>query len=337
MRGFLIQNYMNKNFGKFFDSVCDIAVVVGSSVGVGLISGKETQVFIGSVPNALIFAVVFCVVMSVFREFCRKYAVTDTAALSKVCFGRYSTPFGFVFILCSFVCVVTCLAGVEQCLSDILYLSNLPLYAVCVATIAALVMMKGLPALKVCNVVSIVMAIALFVALAFCRDKSAPLDAVPRPYMPIVYALFSFTMCVAVTCKLGAKTDKIRNVALTAVSATIIAVLLVVVSFIADFSQPLPTLSAIGNPYLKCFAVITVALSSMCGIVGCALPVCELVDGVIGDKTVSSACVFMAACAFCMFGFDFLVKYGYVFIALIGAVVVVSASFRNQQNKVKRR
>lgn len=323
---------MNKFKNIFFDNVADVAVVVGSAVGVGLISGKEAQVFIGSPLNALIFFAAFFAILTVFREFCRKNAVFNTVALSNTCFKRFAVAFRYALCCCAFVCVVTCLAGVEQCLSDVAYLSNLPLYAICVAALSAFVMIKGLSALKICNVISVAMTAALFVALALSKVNSTSLTTAPMPYMPVAYALFSFTMSLSLTCKLGAKSSKVQNVVRTAISAAIVAVLLIVTMFLADFSQSLPTLSAIENPFIKAYATLTIALACMCSVVGCALPVCELFDNVICDKTVSSFVVFGLACAFSMFGFDFLVRVGYVFVAVIGAVVVISACIPQLRN-----
>lgn len=334
-RDFLIYRNMNKFLNRFVESVCDVALVVGAAVGVGLLSGKETQVFVGVLPNALIFAVVFFAVLSIFREFCRKNAVSDTTELAVACFGRYALVFTVALCLCAFVCVVTCLAGVEQCLSDILYLSKLPLYAVLIASVGALVMTKGLSALKICNVVSLIMAAALFAALAV-NNVPSDVTSAPKPYMPIAYALFNFTMSLCLTCRLGARSSKRQNIFRSVVSALILAALLIASALLADFSKPLPTLSNISDPILKGFAVITIALTSMCGIVGCALPVTELLDSVIGDRTVSSMCVFLCACAFSMFGFDFLVRFGYIFVALIGAVISITVLLRRQKSSLVR-
>lgn len=324
LRDFLIYSYMNKFFGKLCDGVSDVAVVVGSAVGVGLISGKETQIFVCSPFNAAVFAVAFCCILSVFREFCRKNSVCDVSRLAAVCFGRFAPVFNVAVCTCAFVCVVTCLAGVEQCLSSMLYLSNVPLYAVGVAVLGALIMAKGMSALKVCNVISVATAVILFVLLAFVNEPSTFSTDAPMPYMPVLYALFNFTMSLSLTCKLGARTGARSNFARSAAASLTIAAMLVATVFIADFDKPLPTLTNVTNPYLKVYATLTVALACTCGIVGCAIPVCEFVNAVIGDETLTSAVVFGFACTFSMFGFDFLVRFGYLLVALVGAVILVA-------------
>lgn len=306
----------------------DVAVIVGTTVGVGLITGKETQIFVASPLNAVIFAVVFCVTLLIVREFCRVCQAATPSNLAKACFPRRSGVFNFVLSLCAFVCVTTTLAGVQQCLNDVLPIYNLPVYAILVAAVSAVVLLKGMSALKISNVLAILMAVALFAALFIQGGGGNQLATQPQPYMPIAYALFNLTMSLAVVCRLGESSTKTQNVAVSVVSAVALAVLLLVTACLADFSQPLPTLSGIQSPALKVYAVATVTVASVGGVVSCASAVVEQVDTVIADKTTSAICVFALSCAFAMFGFDFVVHYGYVFVALVGAVLVVTCIVR---------
>lgn len=308
---------------KFTDFICDVAVVAGTAVGVGLISGKETQVFVGSALNVVIFFVVFCVIFYVFREFCRKNSCSSLTDVTQACFKRCFHAFSFVLTLCSFVCVVTCLAGVEQCLSDIMYVSKFPLYALLVATIATIVMLKGMSALKACNVASIIMSVGLIAALFTQRNDASGLTVAPKAYMPVAYALFTLTMSISVVCRLGSKASRNQNFVRSVASAIIICAALAATAYLGDFSRPLPTLSSIESPLLRVYSVITVALASISTIVGCAYPIAEQLDSVIRDRTVSAICVFALALTLSMFGFDFVVTYGYVFVAAVGVVLIV--------------
>lgn len=321
----------------FIDFVCDVAVAVGAAVGVGLISGKETQVFVGSIANAVVFFVCFAFIFAVFREFCRKNSCNTLADITNSCFNKGSRAFTVALTLCSFVCVTTCLAGVQQCLNDVLYVSDFPLYAVAVATLCALVLLKGMSALKICNGLSVVMSISLLVALFVARNTTSELTVTPKPYMPILYALFTLTMSISVACKLGSKSSKKQNITRSITAALLIAAMIVATTYLADFSKPLPTLSAISNKPLQIYAVLTVALASVSSIVGCAYPIVEQIDNVVRDKTVSSICVFCFAVTLSMFGFDFVITYGYIFVAVVGVVLVLTMLISQLSNKnVKR-
>lgn len=307
---------------KFFEFLCDVAVATGAAVGVGLISGKEAEVFVGTPLNTVVFFVCFSFIFALYREFCRKNDCSRLDDVTRVCFKKASAPFTFALSLCSFVCVTTCLAGAEQCLSDVIYLSRFPLYAIAVAAMCAIVLLKGMSTLTLCNGVSVLMSIGLLIVLLAQGGSASGIASPPKPYMPIVYALFTLTMSVSVACKLGVRASAEQNVVRSVVSALLISVMLAVTTFVGDFSLPLPTLSAIEGGFLKVYAVLTVALASVSSIVGCAFPIVEQIDGVLRDKTVSVICVFGFAVAFSMFGFDFVITYGYLFVAAVGAVTV---------------
>lgn len=325
MRRFLIQLSMK----RFIDYISDVAVVVASSVGVGLISGKETQVFVGNTANAVIFFVVFCLINAIFREFCRKNACNTPSSVACVCFSKGHELFGIALCACSFVCLVTCLAGVEQCLGSICSVSRFPLYSLAVAALSCIIMLNGMRALKIVGFVSVALTVALFAAIGSVKTVAAGFSQ-PRPFMPIVYAFFNFTMSCAVACKLGSQSTRLQNFICSAVSALILSSLLVVTNLLGDFSSPLPMLSALTSPFMLCFASAVIALAAVCGIVGCAFPVVEQINAVMGDKVISAIAVFGFALAFSLFGFDFLVKFGYILVAFVGVVMITTILLRSK-------
>ena len=73
----------------------------------------------------------------------------------------------------------------------------LPLFSVTVAVISALLLKKGLTALKVLNALSLLLAVAYLVALAFTTNNTFQRAETPL-FMPIQYALFSTTMSLGV-------------------------------------------------------------------------------------------------------------------------------------------
>ncbi len=313
--------------GKFTDFISDVAVTSGCAVGVGLISGKETQTFAGSTLNTMAFAVVYCAISVIIREFCRKNACKTPADMSAACLKK-PTAFNYALSVCSFVCIVTMLAGVEQCLGEIFYISKLPIYAVTVAAVAAAVMAKGMRALKIANVASIALTAVLFVFIALQDSSGNHITTVPAPYMPVAYALFTVTMSLCVLCPLGSAGSRRQNIYGSVAAALIIAVLLAVTTALGDFSAPLPTLGGITSYALLAFAVFVIALSAMCGMAACARPIVDELYAVIPDKTLCAICVFGLAAAFSVFGFDFAVKFGYIAVACVGLIAAVMCAIK---------
>ena len=313
---------------KFCAIMGDVAVAVGCCIGVGFLSGKEAQVFFGNIINVVIFAVFFFAVSLAVREYCRKNNCSTVDKLSGSLFGKASKFFNLGIALCSFVCIVTVLAGVEECLSKLFYLSKLPLYAFVAALIAALLVQKDMKALKYANFVSIVMAVILIVILLITNTYKQAEDLQIPLYQPVIYALFSVTMSLGVLTQLASKADRKQNVIASVLASVITALLMAVILPLCKLNLDLPTLGNITNPILLAYAIITLLLAAVTGIVANAYPIVQELKSIVPDNTVCNTLTFGLALAFSMFGFDFAVKFGYLLVSAFGAVVIVLAIYQ---------
>lgn len=307
---------------KLFSFARDVAVTVGCALGVGLLSGKESQIFVGGTVNIFIFAAVFFAANAAFRLYCAKRSVTSLQQLSACGLKRCSSAVNVALLACCFVSVTTMLAGVEQCVGYLVSVFPFPFYAFLTAALSTFVLTKGLSALKTANVISVI-ASAVLLAVILCKEKSAQSSAEVAPYMPAVYAMFSVTMSLGVICKLACECDAKQNLLRSAVSAATLGVIMYLVLQCCDFSAHLPALGEL-NGWEKAFAAVTLILAASTGIVAAATPVLESVSDVITDRTVASAVIFAFSLALSMFGFDFALKFGYAAVSAVGALLFVS-------------
>lgn len=313
---------------KFIAIMGDVAIAVGCCIGVGFLSGKEAQVFFGNVVNVAIFAVVFFLMSLALREYCRKKDCSTVNKLSESLFGKASKIFNAGIALCSFVCIVTVLAGIEECLSKLFYLSNLPLYAFVAALVATFLLQRDMKALKYANIVSIVMAVILILILLFTNRTEHVDDLTVPIYQPIIYASFSVTMSLGVLTRLSSVSSKKQNVIASVIASVVIAVLMATVLPLCKLNAELPTLDGITNPALIGYAIITLLLSAVTGIVANAYPIVQELKHVVPDNTLCNALTFGLALAFSMFGFDFAVKFGYLLVSAFGAGIVLLTIFK---------
>ena len=320
---------------KILKMLGDVAVAVGCCIGVGFLSGKEAQVFFGNKINVAIFAAVFFIVTYIIREYSRKKNCTDINELSQSMFGKYSTVMNVGIALCSFVCIVTVLAGVEQCLSQMYYLSKLPLYAFAAAFIAAILLKFGLKALKIANAVSVIMATVLIIVLV-CTNENQNAEQLSVPfYQPIVYALFSVTMSLGVITQLASDSTKKENLIASILAAVILAVFLLVILPLCNMTLSLPALGNISHPILIFYTILTLLLSAVTGVVANAYPILHYLNAVTHDETLNCALIFLAALAFSMFGFDFAVKFGYLLVSVVGLIILFTASYKRRSSSPK--
>ena len=309
---------------KVLQIICDVAVTVGCCVGVGFISGKEAQVFFGNKFNAIIFCVIFFAVNFVVREYCRKRDCSDIHSLNTSLFRR-PTLFDTLIALCSFVCIVTVLAGVEQCLSSICNIGKLPFYGFFASFVASLLLYRGMSALKFANVIAVSASIVLL-AVVFANKQETAVENLQVPlYQPIIYALFSLTMSLGVVTKLTAGCSKVDNFIASLLSSLILTVLMLTILASGKFNSAMPIVAVIPNNFWLAFALLTVMLSAITGIVANAYPIAQYLYGVVPDRTLCCALIFGFALAFSMFGFDFAVKFGYALVSVMGGVIFVVA------------
>lgn len=305
--------------------ITDIAIMVGCCLGVGFVSGKEAQVFFGNTLNVVIFTLLYAACNIVLRLYCNKAGCNSVETLSKSLFKKGASAFEALICLCCFVCIVTMLAGAEACLDRILHLSNLPLYALVCAVISAIALAKGDKALKIANVVSITLAIIFVIVMLLGNKQNTSARNSVSPIKPIIYALFSAAVSFGVTTRLGFESDVKRNVVCPVAAAVILALLMIAVIKISDFSLQLPTIDSINDIPTQILAIVTLTLAAVTGIVACAYPIVEQIYPVIPDNPLCCSVVFGLALAFSMFGFDFAVKIGYALVGIVGLVTIVIA------------
>ncbi len=302
----------------------DIAATAGCCIGIGFLSGKEAQIFFGNTINVIIFALTYGLSACAIREFCRRKHCDGVAALSEKLLPKRANIINAALALCSFVCVTTTLAGVEECLSTLFSPAKLPVFAFTAAVCAAIICRTNIKIFKATNVISISLAIALLCALTVKSGSVGQSVNVP-PYRPAAYALFGIATSLGVTAKLGEQSSAKENIVCSVLSALLLAALIIWTLPLCDFSKALPVVSGMSGP-LKIFAAITLLLASVTGLAANALPVTEYLSSVLPDTTVCTIMTFGTSLALSMFGFDFAVKYGYAVIAAVGAALVAVAT-----------
>ncbi len=301
----------------------DVAVTVGCCVGVGFLSGKEAQFFWGNDASIALFTAVFALTTFLIREYCRTTQFATVGEMSKM-FKRGAGIWEWAIAFCSFVCSVTVLAGAEQCLAQLLGALPLPVFAFVAAACAGILSRASIKTLKIVNTLALLLAAALLIAL-FAEGKASQGNSTVPPWRPAVYALFSVTMTLGVSARLGKDCSQRENAVVSVVSAGLVAMLMFAVLPLCNFDAELPTLDKLGLP-MRLFAALALLLSSVTGLAVNVLPVSELLTSVIPDKTLCIVLIFGLALALSMFGFDFALRFGYAAVAAVGAATVFTAT-----------
>jgi len=310
---------------KIKDIFADAATVAGCCVGAGFLSGKEAQLYYGNAACVGVFAATFCLLTLCVRVFCRKHDCYDVKTLCKTCYPKFGSVLATLMCACCFVCIVAMIAGSNSCLTSLLFSGFEPFFGVIVGAIAVAVVKIGLRALKALNVASLALAAVYLVWLALEVETS---DFAPQKtplYLPIVYATFSATMSLGVLTKL-ARTDKKSNVVATVVASMKLLALALCVLHLCDFRLNLPLLCRTQNTALNAFGGVTIVCATVTGASANAIPILECVRDVFdGDDVLCLLSVFCVAVALSLLGVDVVMKWGYLLVAAVGALLIVGA------------
>lgn len=308
---------------KVKDIFQDGMLVVGCIVGVSFVTGKEAQAFVGNGKNIALFAIVFATCAILLQRFCAKWQLNSTEQFVHFAFKKWGYVLYFLLLACFFVCMVTTLATVESSMREVVGTIHFPLWSAIVVALSAMVLKGGLKAFKVVSTMAFVGAFLTFVLVSTNHNVQQSSDT--SPISTVLYSLFSLTMVLPVCCQTAKKSTK-QNVLCIVFATIVVALLLWWVERVADFSQTLPIGGNLGGVG-KVLLCVTICLCGISGVVANALPLCQGLGDIVADKKLLTFVVLALAWAFGCFGLDILLKYGYLFVAGVGLVIVVRCIF----------
>ena len=309
---------------KLKDVLQECMLIVGGVVGVSFVTGKESQAFVGNSKNIVIFAVIFCFSTALLRLYCHKNSIQSTQQFAQFAFKKWGHVVHFTLLGCYFVCLVTTLATVQSCMEQLIAKTTFSIWSFGVALVSFLIAKKDAKWLKALSTMAFVGAFVTFLFVSTNNTQVATSSV--KPLWTLLYSLFSLTMILPVCCRL--KSNNPKQTIIGVVVATIaIALLLWWVQSIADFSLPMPIGQSLHGLGKVCLCT-TICLCGVLGTVCNTLPICKGICDILPSQSMQAFVVIALGWAFSCFGLDLLLKYGYLFVALVG-LAIVATCFRH--------
>lgn len=306
----------------------DCMAIVGCVIGIGFVTGKEAQVFVGSDANIWIFVAIFGISTLVLRQFCAKRKLKSTQQFVTFAFGKGGVFLHLALLGCYFVCLVTTFATVQSSFEQ-LFDVHFPLWSALVAVACGIILKGGIKSFKTISALAFISA---FVTFLFISPNKTAVDVQVNPLLTVVYGLFSLTMVLPVCCD---DEKSLWESAISVVIATaVVGVALWWIGKIADFRLTLPVGGRLQGFGKVCLCV-TICLCGISGAVANALPVYQGLCDVVKDKALLRFLVVGLSWAFSCVGLDFLLKYGYLFVALVGLAIVLRCVFAKKNPTIK--
>ncbi len=286
-----------------------------ATIGVGMLSGKENQLFVGGAANVMLFAVVFACANFLFGEWTRQANCHDGESLCTATFGKGAPLALFLLLVADTLTVTAILSGTESALQALTVDFPLPMFGVVICLVAATLSKGHDRTVSIAAKVSLALAAIL---LATTIGAKGYADAPQPPRKTMVYAMFCATMLLGLQCKNHG--DTTGENALTAALTTLL--LTSVLLPIAMRGGITPS----GKAYIAVPAAACFVLSASTGVYATAKNSIEFTSSLVGDKSLAAYVYFAFCLALSMVGADIAINFGYTCATAVGTTLV-SVSF----------
>lgn len=286
-----------------------------ATIGVGMLSGKENQLFVGGTANVMLFAVVFACANFLFGEWTRQTNCRDGESLCTATFGKGAPLALFLLLAADTLTVTAILSGTENALQTLTVNFPLPMFGVVICLVAATLSKGHGRAVSIAAKVSL--ALAAILLATTIRGKGYA-DAPQPPIKTMVYAMFCATMLLGLQCKNHG--DTAGENALTAALTTLL---------LTSILLPIALRGGItsgGKAYIAVPAAACFVLSASTGVYATAKNSIEFTSSLVGDKSLAAYVYFAFCLALSMVGADIAINFGYTCAAAVGTMLV-SVSF----------
>ncbi len=329
-------------------------------MGIGFLSGKEARLYVGGRGCAVLFALCFTLATLLLRDFCRKQHCRDAESLCRA-LSKRSEILNFLLTLCCLACSVTVLAGADEVLGALLTPLPLPVYAFAACCVACVLTLCNMRVMKGLNALTLLLAVALLLLAGghlageasgnspelrsnwsavsdmglsydFNAGRHLAGESVVRP---VLYALYSVTVCAGLTARLGSNATARQNIVVSLCSGGILLGLVLWILPMSQADAPLPLLCALETLPERIFAAVVLLLAAVTGLAANILPVSEYLYRAVPDKTLSTMLALVLALLLSLPGLDAVMSVGYAAVAAVGALLLALAAKKIKRQRKK--
>lgn len=295
-------------------SLKNALLYASATVGVGMLSGKENQLFVDGTANVMLFAVVFACANFLFGEWARQTNCRDGESLCTATFGKGAPLALFLLLAADTLTATAILSGTESALQKLTTNFPLPMFGVVICLVAAALSKGRGRAASIAAKVSLALA-AILLAATIGGDYAVT----PQPPIKtMVYAMFCATMLLGLQCKNHG--DTAGENALTAALTTLLLTSIVLTIALRGGITPS------GKAYIAVPAAACFVLSASTGVYATSKNSIEFTSSLLGDKNLAVYVYFAFCLALSMVGADIAINFGYTCAAVVGTTLV-SVSF----------
>lgn len=306
-----------------------IFMYLGSILGVGFASGQEIDVFfarygLSFVVGALVFVTIFVYVNMKVQNVAQMYHVDNLCDFNNVVFGKYDSYINVILIVNFTITASAMLAGCENIFSMI-YDFKFPVMALFCSILCFFMLIGKFDSIKKISAIVIPLLLSLFVVVLisfFTKGKfegSLDFSVGKIPHSILLATLFTLSNSLGalnITIKDSITDNRTRSLIIV---GAIIMSMICLTSFVLllsgnnGISMPLLTVAKSTNIVLYILYAIIMYFALMTTYLILVYNIRGLIKTQNDDDLIKNAIIILAVFILSNFGFDFIVKYFYIF------------------------
>lgn len=325
------------------------AVIVGSFVGAGFASGRETLLFFrgcGAAWASVIFSILLFGVLSLLLHLCRETNARDVADYTERIAGRRIGKVYAVIFCINYFCTVTAmLAGAQSVLSAMFRVrAGFPWLALLTACVTYAIVIGGMKGLKGVNLLAVPLIIAFLVSLAVLPPAGDGNHGIAATSAQSFWYISMNCMILCGVLIGPAKTLSFaEGEAVAALSSGVLGVLIYFVLRVAgqvDLSvaeMPLLWLAEQTGVSDVRFGQVAVFLAIFTTLLSGAYPLQKACVRISADSRFRLAVILLAALIFSTLGFGRIIDVAYPLTGVVGGIFLLQSFWFYVKTKAARR
>lgn len=321
-------------FQSIYKIIYTVCIIIGAIIGAGFASGREILLFfLNCNPvQVLIIGIVFSSVVFLLLLFNSRLTVSDNIVLlNKKIGGKFGSIINILILASCFCTLAAMFAAGSLSLSQLFNNNKLiPYMTILTAVISLLLLLNGMSALKVINIIAVPFLI-VFVVLICIKNNNVLTNGYTGNSLFRVISYFSLNIIslYSLLSTIGKKLSFKQMIISSVISGVIICFLIYLIlskldsKYLSMYEMPMLSLAYNTSKAMYIFGVIVVYLAIITTLASCAYPLINYANRLIKNNFYSSIIVIVLGASAGMVGFSIIVDYLYPCVAVVGVIILV--------------
>lgn len=321
-------------FQSIYKIIYTVCIIIGAIIGAGFASGREILLFFCNCEpiRVLITGVIFSSLVFMLLLLNSKLTPTNNIVeLNNKVGGKFGKWINILILVSCFVTLAAMFAAGSLSLSQLFNNNKLiPVMAIATAAVSFLLLINGMTALKVLNILAVPLLI-VFIILICSQNQDAEVSTYSGNsfFRVVSYFALNIISLYSLLATIGKQLSFKQILVSSIISGLIICILIYFVltklsaEYLDLYQMPMLSLAYNTSKFIYVFGVLVMYLAIITTLTSCAYPLVNFTRKLINNNIYSVAIIMAAGASAGMLSFSFIIDYLYPCVAVVGGIVLI--------------